>query len=223
MFRFLFPLLAVISLATNPTSAEEFFPGAHALIIAPGLYDVDNVASNDVLNIRAQPSAQSEIIGVLRYNQQGIEVVATTPDGRWGLVNHQEQSGWVALRFLRESLAWSGVPPGGLICSGTEPFWSAEFFPSGPAQVDLSPMGLFETTILYNSYWSEQPMNRSGATSAFVMGAEASTSGIRSSGIIRTELCSDGMSDRYFGFSIDMILTGTARAAVSGCCAISTP
>ncbi len=223
MFRFLFPLLAAVSLATNPATAQELFPGAHALIIAPGLYDVDNVASNDVLNIRAEPSALSDIIGALSYNQQSVEVVATTSDGRWGLVNHQDQSGWIALRFLRENLAWSGVPPGGLICSGVEPFWSAEFFSSGPAQVDLSPMGLFEPTILYNTYWSEHPINRSGATTAFVMGTEASASGIRSSGIIRTELCSDGMSDRHYGFSIDMVLTGTARAALSGCCAISTP
>ena len=76
----------------------------------PALFDVSGVAPDDVLNIRAAPSASAEIIGTLAPDAAGVEVVR--PDSRhgWGLVNTGEGSGWASLAFLvRRPGQWLGA------------------------------------------------------------------------------------------------------------------
>ena len=58
------------------------------------------VAANDLLNIRAAPSANAEIIGTLSPRARHIEVVGYDDTGRWAQINTGEISGWAALRFL---------------------------------------------------------------------------------------------------------------------------
>src|SRR6056297_2028202 len=66
----------------------------------PALYDVAGVSEGDVLNIRAEPSASSEIIGELDPDETAVEVMEMSRDGNWGRVNTDERSGWASLAFL---------------------------------------------------------------------------------------------------------------------------
>lgn len=188
--------------------------------VHPDLFDVTGVASNDVLNIRQLPSASSAIVGALAHNSAAVEVIGTTSGGRWGLVNFGDGSGWVSMRYMARRGGWSGVPPRGLLCLGTEPFWSFHFDPSGQVAADFSPMGLGGS--VYHSVWSAPFSNRATGSYGFATGPEATSTGVIGSGVVRTELCSDGMSDRVFGFSIDLILSGSTRMALSGCCRIES-
>ncbi|MFT4715541.1 MAG: putative membrane protein [Paracoccaceae bacterium] len=198
----------------GPAAAQE-------MRVDPELFDVKNVASDDVLNIRRDPNGSSDKIGVLSHDQTSVEVIATVDSGKWGLVNSDEGSGWVSMRFMQPSSSTSENFPAGLVCSGTEPFWFLEFNLDGSADADWSPMGLTdEQNSIYADFWSSRPQNRITKTYGFELLKELTGSGVRANGLIRTELCNDGMSDREFGFSIDLMLAGPERKLISGCCSI---
>ncbi len=106
-----------------------------------------------------------------------------------------------------------------LSCFGTEPFWFVGLRSNGTAVVDWFPMD--ETDIheaLYDGIWSSSPDNRAAQSYAFTLQNEATSSGIDATGIIRTEICSDGMSDRDFEFSVFVVLSGSSGRFVQGCC-----
>lgn len=191
--------------------------------LAQGLYDVVGVASNDVLNVRASPNASSEKIGVLGPSDKNVEIVSISESGKWGLVNLEEQSGWVAMRFLKK-LAILSEPPARLACSGTEPFWFLSFNEDRSAVGEWWPMGLVDgdAKSVYQSYWSDRPSNRTSETFGFRLENELTASGVSASGIIRQGICSDGMSERAYAYSIDMILSGPQNMLISGCCSVAT-
>ncbi|TXH71956.1 MAG: SH3 domain-containing protein [Thiothrix sp.] len=64
---------------------------------------VVNVSSNDVLNMRAGPNSNSDVIGSIPYN--GQTVVATgNKQGSWIEVSWAGQTGWVNQRFLKAAV-----------------------------------------------------------------------------------------------------------------------
>ena len=68
------------------------------------LWFVWNVEPDDVLNVRAEPDAESAVLAELAHDARGItryseEVV--NGDTAWGVVESDGRTGWVALRFLR--------------------------------------------------------------------------------------------------------------------------
>ena len=66
MFRVFSALIALFfAAAATSASAQDF----------PALFSVTGVANSDVLNIRAEPSAQSPIVGHFAPHQTSIEVV----------------------------------------------------------------------------------------------------------------------------------------------------
>ena len=90
----------------------------------PDYYAVTGVAADDVLNIRAAPSARSEKLGEIPHDASGLknlgcrglpsfaEWQAMTEQQRqqsrkdyWCRVKYQELEGWVAGRYLREGSA----------------------------------------------------------------------------------------------------------------------
>ena len=78
----------------------------------PALYDVVGVASDDVLNIRAEPSSGSEIIGTLSHDAEGIEVIRPDEGFEWGLVNVGERTGWISLTYaVPQPGQWYGQIP----------------------------------------------------------------------------------------------------------------
>lgn len=200
MFRV---LLLVVALLSGPAVAQDL----------PALHRVTGVAANDVLNIRAAPTAQATILSGLAPGAGGIEVVALSPDARWGQVNLGEATGWVSMRFLsREADAgWrSGTVP--MRCFGTEPFWSISFFlPGHQAEFHTPENGGVE--LLTDS--GALPATTFPPTLAIPFaGAHQGMA------VVRPAACSDGMSDGQWGLQAQVYFRGDT-AGLSGCCSLA--
>ncbi|KNG93340.1 COG3650 family protein [Pseudaestuariivita atlantica] len=185
---------------------------ATAQTALPALFDVANVASDDVLNIRAAPSSGAPIVGALSFAARNVEVVETSADGRWGRVNTGEQSGWAHLSFLSRV---PGQPdsdlPQPLTCFGTEPFWSLTL-EAGEAGLS-TPGDVVGFDILTTQ-------RASGRTDRYSFIATQVLRDLH--GVVRREMCNDGMSDRAYGLDVDLIvLRGGQAVQLSGCCSVA--
>lgn len=171
----------------------------------PALFDVSGVVADDVLNVREEPSAGSEVIGTLSSDAVGVEVVDLTLDGKWGRVNVGELSGWVSMRYMQPQpeAAEVWMTPR-FVCSGTEPFWSltveqgvgAQFQIMGEAEQNL-PAGLLQPG--------------AGVIDRFALPLGHNVA------ILRQMQCHDGMSDRAYGLDVGLMLNGSLFA---GCCTL---
>ena len=210
LFALLFAILWGLS---APVRAEDHIPG---------LFRVIDVADDDTLNIRRGPGSSYEIMGEFLPDERDIEITGLSANGKWGQTNFEGEAGWVFMRYLHAQAGSADNLPFGLACSGTEPFWSLAFNADGTAAGEFWPMGLVdEGTTRYGAVWAARPTNRTTPKFGFRTMAETTGHGIRASGIIRTESCSDGMSDREYGFSIDLLLrAGGAQTYVDGCCSL---
>ncbi|MEL7115936.1 MAG: peptide-binding protein, partial [Pseudomonadota bacterium] len=172
-----------------------------------------DVASDDTLNVRAEPSAASADIGDLPHNATRIEVAESDATGKWGRIVWEEGNGWIAMRFLApESVPTIGASalPAGLVCAGTEPFWSMTFSEGSASFSDIS--GAFHAFGLQGSRVAE---GRPGYPLQIgLSGADAAATTL-----IRPAACSDGMSDRLYPWSVDLILqTEAGGRYMVGCC-----
>jgi uncharacterized membrane protein len=179
----------------------------------PALHDVTGVAAGDVLNIRERPEAGAPVIGSLAPDATGIEVIRPNERLTWGLVNAGERTGWVSLRYLeRRPGQWDGAFPEIAACYGTEPFWGLSR--AGEVLTYSDP----ETEAL------ELPIvARSGSANrrdSFHIVAEGPDG--PAVAFLRTESCGDGMSDREFGISVQLLLgIGAEVRHLSGCCTLA--
>lgn len=173
----------------------------------PALFRVTGVAAGDVLNIRAEPSASAAILGGLPPGAEGVEVVAE--QGGWGLVSTGEGAGWVKLAFLARQPGedWFALTQP-LRCLGTEPFWSLGVEPATRVAVFSTPESGDAFTTL-TTLWPGEGW-RPGAAIALPDGFATLTGG----------QCSDGMSDRVFGISINLYRMGEAPSVLQGCCTL---
>ena len=173
----------------------------------PALHDVTGVAADDVLNVRAAPHGSAAIVGALAPDAAGVEVIRSSDDHRWGLVNAGEGTGWVSLTFMaRRPGQWFGSTPALASCFGTEPFWTLGFESEGDAVTWATP----EETRAGRLLSRPAPSNdrrRHGLVLAL--------DGLRVASV-RTETCGDGMSDREYGIAIDVI----GERVLSGCCTL---
>jgi uncharacterized membrane protein len=201
MFRVFSALIALFfAAAATPASAQDF----------PALFSVTGVANSDVLNIRAEPSAQSPIVGHFAPHQTSIEVVGLSEDRRWGLVRTDEGVGWSAIRYLRQESAdsWQDGRQH-MTCYGTEPFWNLNLFlPTNRAEFEDLATGGFELrnnapNLNFTRHPATLAMSFTGARQGFAM--------------IRQGVCSDGMSDRLFGLEIQLYWRDQPEG-LSGCC-----
>ncbi len=182
----------------------------------PNLYDVTVVETWDKLNVRAAPDGKAKIIGRLSSTAKGIELVGRDASGKWGRVNVDEQSGWVALRFLKphESVWKAASLPLSLTCSGTEPFWS---------------LTTVENGLVFNE--PEQPERRLALRKVMDRGIEgdpmrgmiAGDDAGRMTAVMQPRQCSDGMSDLRYALAVTLILDGqdTPSRMLTGCCSIA--
>ena len=103
----------LISLGLCLGMLASFQVPAHATS-GPGCLRVVNVAANDALNMRAQPSARSRIVDVLVPGHHGIihldarcEPLSVAWGSRWCPVSHfngdRVTRGFVKARFVRDS------------------------------------------------------------------------------------------------------------------------
>ncbi|VDC23486.1 COG3650 family protein [Pseudogemmobacter humi] len=175
----------------------------------PALYRVAGVAAGDALNVRAAPSAAAEVLGVIAPDTRGVEVVGLSEDGRWGLVHSGEGNGWVAMRYLEATPPEDPARiPAPLRCLGTEPFWSLTRAPNGGT---WSTPGAEETLGFPREYVADRGYSAWG---------EDSLSGSYQL-IVTRETCSDGMSDRIYGFSARVFAVSPGgNRLYSGCCTL---
>ncbi|MCC7319967.1 MAG: peptide-binding protein [Rubellimicrobium sp.] len=174
----------------------------------PGRFHVSGVAADDVLNVRAGPAASAPVVGGFGPGRRDVEVIALSPDRRWGLVGLPEGNGWVAMRYLAADPLPSGRLPRPLRCLGTEPFWSVTVTDQGAVHADP------------------------GATIALVADAEGGFAGGWSAVFhdgaggawllaLRRADCSDGMSDRRYGLAAVILRAGASDEEVlHGCCTL---
>ncbi len=222
LIRKVVALLLLVSGFTSGVKADHLFPPESEMRVLPRLYDVVGVASDDVLNIRQLPGAGSPIVGTFAHDQKMIEVVATHGNDGWGLVNFNEGVGWVSMRFMKERSLGNGVFPAFLHCGGTEPFWSLEFKPDQTASADWFMLWTdTDQPSIYQSFWAAAPVNRSPSTLGFTLLDQSSGIRVDATGFVTTGLCNDGMSDRYYGLAVNMIIETPDRALVLGCCSLS--
>jgi uncharacterized membrane protein len=174
----------------------------------PAIHDVTGVAADDVLNIRERPDPGSPIVGRLSPGD-AVEVIRPNDRLSWGLVNAGERPGWVSLRYLqRRPGQWDGAFPEVAACFGTEPFWSLAR--EGDSLTFSTPGASAGYAITARS-GSE---NRRDSFHMIAEGADGSAVAI-----LETEACSDGMSDREFGISVQLLLgLGSEARQLSGCC-----
>ncbi len=187
----------------------------------PALYDVSGVQADDVLNLRANPTASAEIVGTLPHDATNIEVIRPSDSLGWGLVNTAERTGWLSLAFLqRQPEQWAGSMPNVRQCFGTEPFWSIKL---GDTAILLSmPDRADRAGLISARYRSQSRLDRFVYGGALISEGSEGQNALLS---IRLEACNDGMSDRAYGIGLDMLLTGAANPTenvlFSGCCTLS--
>lgn len=171
----------------------------------PAWYRVTNVAPDDVLNIRRAPEATADVMGGLPPDGQPVEVIALSATGTWAQVNDGETAGWVAARYLeRLSPDRMGLPLP-LECGGTEPFWSLRV---EEGQAGLSVMGTEVAELTMG-----MPMASRNDTRRFALRGDDLTV------LIARASCSDGMSDRAYGLTVDMLWQDAGVPSLfSGCC-----
>jgi len=202
-------LLPWLPAVAGEAAAEEI------LLTVPQYYAVSGVAAGDALNVRAGPDAGAEIIGTLPPGLSPFEIVAVTAgDAPWGMIVAGEGSGWVSMSYLApaDPTRIAGTPiPAGTVCTGTEPFWSLTFGGDGTLAFetpDDAPVVL--------------PLRQSGSFLArsdrfyALAGEDAGQMSVVVSG---GQYCSDGMSDRRYGWTVDLLKSGEgAVAGHTGCC-----
>lgn len=177
----------------------------------PAAYRVDGVAAADVLNIRAAPDAGAEVLATIAPFAMSVEVLGRSPDGRWGEVGLPEGNGWVNMRFLAATPTPAGELPRPLSCLGTEPFWSIQFPARGgavwsdPETPDLA-LDLVEETVV------------DGQWGGFLLRLADAQGALHTLTVTRAR-CSDGMSDRAFGFSV-LRVSSRGPALERGCCTL---
>lgn len=184
-------------------------PASATVDAFPALYDVFGVEPGDVLNIRAEPSPGGEIVGTLAHDAVNIEVVRTNDEFTWAYIINGESMGWVSLSYVvPQPGQWDGLFPQFSRCFGTEPFWSL-VQEEGTATFS----GIDLPTVTATIQDKNSPMSHRGRHS-FRMGDMTA--------VLSNQYCDDGMSDREFGWEINLIAPGPEQHYY-GCCTLQPP
>ncbi|MEM1386977.1 MAG: hypothetical protein AAF626_13050 [Pseudomonadota bacterium] len=181
----------------------------------PGYFRVVGVAQNDTLNVRLGPSASTADIGDLSPNEVGVEVLGTDPTGRWGRIIWQDAMGWVSMRFLapdpQPGIAGTSVPQG-LVCGGTEPFWTLRLAQNSARYTDIVGAD-YTMPITLARVASGRP-----AWPALLAHAAPPNTTMTT---ITPALCSDGMSDRDYPYTATVVINENGQQQfVEGCCSL---
>jgi uncharacterized protein YgiM (DUF1202 family) len=183
----------------------------------PALFTVTGVAADDTLNFRNAPSTSGNIIGRFAPNA-GVQVL-NMASGNWAYVTDGETAGYVNILYLTRS---SGSVGGsarpvttlngfvlGILCRGTEPYWT----------LDIAD----DRTVTYTSL-----IGGAAATTTLVQTTPSAMTGSYPftfsappfSGLIRTQQCSDGMSDLSYTMSISLTVSAPSGGpqTLYGCC-----
>lgn len=180
----------------------------------PAFYNVSGVAADDVLNVRAAPGIGNSIVAKLTSDARFVEVVAFDDTGEWARVNVDEVSGWVALRFLaRRANQPDDELPRPLVCTGTEPFWSLNVAASATAELDRMDEEPISIATL-------DPVTSENRTDRYAIFGQGQSQVFTF--MFQRDACTDGMSDRAYGMSVDLFVTEESGVTyLTGCCSLS--
>ncbi len=186
------------------------FPTIVSAQILPDAFRVTGVAANDVLNIRAEPNARAPIVGTLDPFATNIEVLALSDDRKWGRVSANEGNGWASMRYLEATNHTAqGELPRPMTCFGTEPFWALAMYPGGD-EYELAGEGRRSLSLV------KHVMSHPGYVAIF-----EELSGLTRTLTISRGWCSDGMSDRDYGWSATLFNeTAQGDSLLFGCCTL---
>lgn len=176
----------------------------------PASFSVRDVAQEDVLNIRAAPSASAAQVGKIGPFALNVEVIELSSDGTWGKVGIPEGNGWVSMRYLEPTpIDDLHSVPRPLSCFGTEPFWNIGLYPRG-AEFNSPDTGAVPMTVVAEAV----------APEGYLLTLEEGPT-LNRTLIVTRQHCSDGMSDRAYGFSAQMFLEAPdGNRALQACCTL---
>jgi uncharacterized membrane protein len=181
-----------------------------ALAQSTGIYAVKDVAADDSLNVRTGPGAKFQDVGDIAPDGR-VRVIGFSDDGKWAEIPWAEDTAWVSARFLKLMHA-DGAPQGfglpeTMQCGGTEPFWSADVTDE---TIDFQMMD--EPLITGQIEWQAPARGR---PADYIVGVAAGPF----TAVFGKEICSDGMSDNDYPWSLVLInRSGEGPHVVEGCC-----
>ena len=214
-------------------------------IAAATALKVQGVRSDDVLKMRAGPSAKSRVVGSIPHDATGIKALRGTRRrgaDNWSFVEYRGKQGWVARRFLALDEGEGGAAlkgKRGLRCHGTEPHWrldldaGAVIDPGGGVTdpgggvagdagrgggLDEGPCVLDELgdKTTYRCGQRIESANRTNIWSIYLTGV--ASKGGAAAGVAffeRSGRCSDDASDRAFPIAVQVRFDDRM---LSGCC-----
>jgi len=212
-------------MATAPSASAPSIPPS-AVSSAEGslgFFRVQDVAGDDVLNIRSNPDSSSLLLGTIpagARHVEGIGAPRVAGAARWQRVRHGGTIGWVNARFLSADAA-GPIAPGGatparfallasLICFGTEPFWAIRFGADGSARYEAmgeSPLGASVAQLRTNPTGDPESFDLLDADRSMYLRAA----------MRKTGRCSDGMSDLLHPYEFAGVGT---PGSLNGCCRV---
>ncbi len=204
-------ILPVLTLALSACAWSIFgLSGAQAT----DLFSVTNVASDDHLNVRAEPSHTAPIVGSLKFNAVSIAATGETRkvgNATWVEIFIGETIGWVNSAYLQATLS-DNAPSlfhEPLACGGTEPFWGLKV---NGTNGDFDTLAEGKSAIEFISsrtaggvpiIWALKGRTQPSQSPVFALLEE-------------TNQCSDGMSDLTYRYSIRIDIEDGPFYA--GCC-----
>ncbi len=194
---------------------------AEAVKNSPHVYKVIHVAPNDSLNLRNVPGVDGDVLATIPHNGKGILSTGKSRKlGRavWAEVHWAGKQGWVNKYYLLEEVHTTTYNPGKqkrekssvyMQCAGTEPFWTIKVTEK---HMDVHVMDAEKYQVAVD--FRKQSANNTSI--AVVAGRRGNA--LTSAFLQKVEVCSDGMSDKNYPYSVTALLNG--RRVVSGCCSI---
>lgn len=190
---------------------------------APQTFIVSDLAAGDRLAVRSAPRADAAVLGALSPGAGPVEVLSTRLTGRtrWAEIIWAEGQGWAAARFLAPLDApkiGATRLPIGLSCFGNEPFWS--FTLETETRAQWRDPATFEAQIL-SITGAVGAAGRLGAPAV----VDAEGDGLSAQLTVDAARCSDGMSDRSYGWRGLARIEGgdSATRLFEGCCTLPGP
>ena len=215
--------------ANNLTASDSGTPsigsepqGAAALpvIQIPQLHKLVGLQAGDHLNIRRQPTAASEDLGDIAADAGAVDIIDIDESGSWGKIVWQDSNAWVSLKYLEvdnSGYLQSARVPVGLQCVGTEPFWNYRVLSESSAALELPDRGDPPELILDMTIPSSNRVN-------YPVALLAASQFLSTTSLLRDGLCFDGMSDREYGWTVDILFyQKDQQMLLSGCCHLPLP
>lgn len=169
----------------------------------PYLAEVSGLSAGDHLNVRYEPTHRSDDLGDLNAGTV-VEVLEHDGDDRWARIIWEEGSAYISRRYITELSPEVGKLDltRNLECLGTEPFWTLRLFKNGNATFKALDGNPLAATLREVRGDFTVDHSKTYLTDYF-------------SAKVDIMHCSDGMSDRTYGYGVTTVIEGRP---LTGCC-----